>query len=69
MAQSTSAHDRRGPGVGTGELLGVEDEAGTVEVGKRADLVVWDGTELDVSDLRSRVHQVIQDGAIVSQAA
>ncbi|MEM9650980.1 MAG: amidohydrolase family protein [Actinomycetota bacterium] len=48
------------------ELLGIEDEAGTIAVGKRADLVIWDGTDLDCADLRPRVDRVIQDGAVVS---
>jgi imidazolonepropionase-like amidohydrolase len=47
------------------ELLGVDGETGTIEPGKRADLVIWNGTDLDVSDLRPRVDQVIQDGAVV----
>ena len=32
------------------DLLGVSDDLGTIEVGKLADLVVWDGFDLDVSD-------------------
>lgn len=48
------------------ELMGVDDEVGTIEVGKRADLVRFEGTELDVTDLRSRVRAVHQDGVLVS---
>lgn len=47
------------------ELLGVDDEVGTLEPGKRADLVLFTGTELAVGDLRSRVATVIQDGQVV----
>ncbi len=48
------------------ELMGIENEVGTIEPGKRADLAVFSGTELDVSDLRPRVARVIQDGVTVS---
>ncbi len=48
------------------ELMGIDDEVGTIEPGKRADLVRFDGTTLDVSDLRPRVRAVHQDGALVS---
>ncbi|MFK8025791.1 MAG: amidohydrolase family protein [Ilumatobacter sp.] len=48
------------------ELMGVEAQLGTLEVGKIADLVVFDGTDLDLSDLRSRVSQVYQSGVVVA---
>ena len=48
------------------DLLGVSKELGTVEVGKIADLVVWEGGSLDVSDMRSRVSTVIQGGSVVA---
>ncbi|MEL6984853.1 MAG: amidohydrolase family protein [Actinomycetota bacterium] len=51
------------------ELLGVDDQLGSIEPGKRADLVRFDnrsGQGLDVSDLRSRVEAVHQDGELVS---
>jgi imidazolonepropionase-like amidohydrolase len=47
-------------------LLGVSDELGTVEPGKRADLVVVDGDALDVGTLRDRVRGVYQDGRLVA---
>jgi len=47
------------------DLLGVSSELGTVEVGKMADLVVWEGGSLDVSDMRSRVSTVVQGGSVV----
>lgn len=48
------------------ELLGVLDDRGTLEPGKRADLVVLDGDALDVRDLGSRIHAVIQGGRLVA---
>jgi imidazolonepropionase-like amidohydrolase len=51
------------------ELMGVEQELGTLEPGKRADLVVVDGDPLDFAGLRERVVAVYQDGALVAGAA
>jgi len=47
------------------DLMGIADEVGTLEVGKAADLVVFSGDEIDVSDLRTRVSKVIQGGRVV----
>lgn len=44
------------------ELMGVDDDRGTLTAGKRADLVRWSGTDLGVSGLRDRVVAVYQDG-------
>jgi imidazolonepropionase-like amidohydrolase len=44
------------------ELLGVGQELGTIEVGKKADLVLLRGRGLDVSDLQERVVAVYQGG-------
>jgi imidazolonepropionase-like amidohydrolase len=45
------------------ELMGVDEELGTLEVGKRADVVVVEGDALeDVGALGSRVRQVWKDG-------
>jgi imidazolonepropionase-like amidohydrolase len=44
------------------ELMGLADELGTLEVGKRADLVVVDGDPLDVGSLSDRIQAVYQDG-------
>ncbi len=44
------------------ELMGVEDELGTIEPGKRADLVVVDGDPLEVATLAERIRAVYQDG-------
>jgi len=47
-------------------LLGVGDVVGTIEPGKRADLVVVDGDPLDVRGLRGRIEAVYQDGVLVA---
>ena len=44
------------------ELMGLQDELGTLEAGKRADLVVVDGDPLDVATLADRVVEVYKDG-------
>jgi imidazolonepropionase-like amidohydrolase len=44
------------------ELMSLEDELGTLEPGKRADLVVVDGDPLDVATLADRIEAVYQDG-------
>ncbi len=48
------------------ELMGIEDDLGTLEVGKLADAVMFNGTDLDVSDLRPRVDRVFQAGERVA---
>ncbi|HEY5860603.1 MAG TPA: amidohydrolase family protein, partial [Actinomycetota bacterium] len=48
------------------ELMGLQDELGTLEPGKRADVVVVDGDPLDFQDYESRIHQVWKDGVRVS---
>jgi imidazolonepropionase-like amidohydrolase len=47
------------------ELMGLGDELGTLEPGKRADLVLLEGDPLDVRTLRERVRQVWKDGVLV----
>jgi imidazolonepropionase-like amidohydrolase len=49
------------------ELLGVADELGTLEPGKRADVVVVEGDALEVATIRDRVRQVWKDGALVAE--
>jgi imidazolonepropionase-like amidohydrolase len=44
------------------ELMGLEQELGTLEPGKRADVVVMDGDPLDVSKMGERVVAVYKDG-------
>jgi imidazolonepropionase-like amidohydrolase len=48
------------------ELMGLEDELGTLEPGKRADLVIVDGDPLDVATLGNRIDAVYQDGMKVA---
>lgn len=47
-------------------LIGLQDELGFLQPGKRADLVVVDGDLLNVTNLGNRVRAVYQDGALVS---
>ncbi|HSG78656.1 MAG TPA: amidohydrolase family protein [Acidimicrobiia bacterium] len=48
------------------ELLGVLGDSGTIEPGKRADLVVLDGDPHDFREMRDRIAAVYQDGELVS---
>jgi imidazolonepropionase-like amidohydrolase len=52
--------------VDAAELLGLRDELGTIEPGKRADLVLVDGDPLDVATLGDRVRAVFRDGVQVA---
>jgi imidazolonepropionase-like amidohydrolase len=47
------------------ELMGLQDELGTIEPGKRADVVVVDGDPFDVATLKERVREVWKDGVRV----
>jgi imidazolonepropionase-like amidohydrolase len=47
------------------ELMGLQDELGTIEPGKRADLVLVSGDPLTFDDLESRIEQVWKDGVRV----
>jgi imidazolonepropionase-like amidohydrolase len=51
------------------ELLGKADELGTVEPGKRADLVIVEGDPYDFTDLAARIPAVYQDGRLVGGVA
>ena len=48
------------------ECLDVADDRGTIEAGKRADLVVVDGDPLDLAGLRHSIAGVFKDGRVVS---
>src|SRR5262245_11322 len=50
-------------------LLGLADDRGEIAPQKRADLVLLAGTDLDVSDLASRVRRVWHNGTAVAPAA
>ncbi len=50
------------------ELMGLDDELGALEPGKRADVVVVRGDPFELSDLAARVEQVWQDGQHVAGA-
>jgi imidazolonepropionase-like amidohydrolase len=51
------------------ELMGLERSLGTIEPGKRADLVVVAGDPFDFRDLAGRIERVYQDGRLVAGAA
>jgi imidazolonepropionase-like amidohydrolase len=51
------------------ELMGVDSELGTIDVGKRADFVAVSGDAFDFADLRERIEFVYQDGRLVSGRA
>jgi imidazolonepropionase-like amidohydrolase len=48
------------------ELMGLQAELGTIEPGKRADLVVVDGDPLDLVNLPDHISAVYKDGRLVS---
>ena len=51
------------------ELMGLERELGTIERGKRADLVAVSGDPFDFTDLRERIERVYRDGRLVAGRA
>ncbi|HEV7728156.1 MAG TPA: amidohydrolase family protein [Modestobacter sp.] len=48
------------------ELLGVAGELGSLEPGKRADVVVLDGDPTDLTGLSGRIREVYRDGELVA---
>jgi imidazolonepropionase-like amidohydrolase len=48
------------------ELLGVAGELGTLEPGKRADVVVVDGDPFELATLPERIAAVVKDGRLVA---
>jgi imidazolonepropionase-like amidohydrolase len=54
---------------GAARILGADKDFGTIEVGKRADLVLLDADPLtDIRNTR-RIWQVVQDGRLVDRPA
>lgn len=49
-------------------LMGLDGELGTIDAGKRADLVVVDGDPFDFATLRGRIEAVYQNGRLVAEA-
>jgi imidazolonepropionase-like amidohydrolase len=50
-------------------VLGAEDEIGTIEVGKRADLVILEADSLENIRSTRRIWKVIQGGRVVDREA
>jgi imidazolonepropionase-like amidohydrolase len=50
------------------EAYGVLDDIGTLEVGKRADLLVLDANPLDDPENYRRIAEVVKDGSVVDRA-
>jgi imidazolonepropionase-like amidohydrolase len=48
------------------QLMGLDGELGTLEPGKRADIVLADGDPADLIGLGERIRAVYQDGVLVS---
>ena len=55
--------------IGSAELLGLQDELGSIEPGKRADVVVVSGDPLDLATLGERIQSVWKDGSVVAGAS
>jgi len=54
--------------IGSARVMGLEAEAGSIEVGKRADMILVDGNPLDhFSDLRN-VTRVVTNGRVYDPA-
>jgi imidazolonepropionase-like amidohydrolase len=74
QAGMTAAQALHAATLSAAELLGLERELGSLEPGKRADLVVVvvvvvvDGDPLQVASLAARVRRVYQDGRLVHHA-
>jgi imidazolonepropionase-like amidohydrolase len=64
-AGMTPAQALRAATSSAAELMRLQDELGTIEPGKRADLVIVDGDALEVTTLADRVLSVYQDGELV----
>ena len=47
------------------QLLGIDEELGSIEVGKRADIVIAEGSALEIRRLSGRIRAVYQDGVLL----
>ena len=61
----TPAEVLRSTTLSAAELMGLQDELGSLEPGKRADLVVVEGDAFDLKTLPERIEAVYRDGASV----
>jgi len=52
--------------LGAADLLGIGDDAGSLEPGKRADVVVLEGDPHDLGGLEKRIREVWRDGELVA---
>jgi imidazolonepropionase-like amidohydrolase len=50
------------------ELMGLDQDLGSLEPGKRADLIIVEGNPLDTTGLASRIRRVYQDGRLTHDA-
>ena len=50
------------------QVMGKASDSGTIEVGKRGDLIVLDGNPLDVISNTRRIHRVITGGRVFDPA-
>ncbi|MGI8720723.1 MAG: amidohydrolase family protein [Geodermatophilaceae bacterium] len=62
----TAAQAWRASTASAAELLGISEDFGTLEPGKRADVVVLEGATSDLVGLRERIRAVYQDGVLVA---
>ncbi|CAN5351134.1 amidohydrolase family protein [soil metagenome] len=61
----TAAQALQATTLSAARLLGVDGEYGSIDVGKRADLVLVDGDPLDLATLPGRIERVYADGRLV----
>jgi imidazolonepropionase-like amidohydrolase len=62
----TAEHAWHATTLSAAQLLGVADSLGSLEPGKRADVVVLDGDATDLAGLSGRVREVYRDGDLVA---
>jgi imidazolonepropionase-like amidohydrolase len=62
----TAEHAWHATTLSAAQLMGVADSLGSLEPGKRADVVVLDGDATDLAGLSGRVREVYRDGDLVA---